>query len=107
MPAILPHFGVESNTPYSRGMSKSLYTPEQKQLTALLRQVRQEAGLTQAGLASRLGRPQTFVSKYELGERRLDLLQLRQICRAVGLTLEEFVRRLEVMLRDRAIDKPC
>ncbi len=85
-------------------MSKSLYTPEQEQLQALLRQVRLEAGLTQAGLAHRLGRPQTFVSKYELGERRLDLLQLRQICRAVGLTLEDFVRRLEGSLRDRGDD---
>lgn len=87
-------------------MSKSLYTPEQEALQVLLRQVRQEAGLTQAGLATRLGRPQTFVSKYELGERRLDLLQMRQICRAVGLTLEGFVRRLEAMLRDRGIDEP-
>ena len=82
-------------------MSKSIHTPEQKELEALLRQVRQEAGLTQGALAERLNRPQTFVSKYELGERRLDLLQLRQICRAVGVTLEEFVRRLEAALRDK------
>ncbi len=80
-------------------MSKSLYTPEQDRLQALLRQIRLEAGLTQAELARRLGRPQTFVSKYELGERRLDLLQLRQICRAVGLTLGGFVARLEELLR--------
>ncbi len=66
--------------------------------------MRQEADLTQADLAARLGRPQTFVSKYELGERRLDLPQLRQICRAVGLTLEKLVRRLEDLLRDRGLD---
>ena len=84
-------------------MSKSIHTPEQKQLELLLRQVRQEAGLTQGALAQLLNRPQTFVSKYELGERRLDVLQLRQICRAVGLTLEEFVRRLEVALRNQGL----
>ena len=84
-------------------MSKSIHTPEQKGLEALLRQVRQEASPTQGVLAQWILRPHTFVSKYELGERRLDLLQPRQICRAVGLPPEEFARRLEAVLRDRGI----
>jgi transcriptional regulator with XRE-family HTH domain len=50
-------------------------------------------------MAERLGQPQSFVSKYESGERRLDLIQLRQICEAVGTTLERFVRRLEKSLK--------
>ena len=58
-----------------------------------------EAGLTQLELASRLGIPQSFVSKYESGERRLDVLELRLVCQAVGVSLREFVRRLEKGLR--------
>ena len=50
-------------------------------------------------LASRLGVPQSFVSKYESGERRLDVLELRLVCQAVGVTLQEFVRRLEKGIR--------
>jgi transcriptional regulator with XRE-family HTH domain len=50
-------------------------------------------------LASRLGVPQSFVSKYESGERRLDVLELRLVCRAVGVSLQEFVRRLEKGIR--------
>lgn len=60
-----------------------------------MREVRTGAGLRQVDLAERLGQPQSFVSKYESGERRLDLLEVRRICEAVGITLEEFVRKLE------------
>ncbi|MCP4592394.1 MAG: helix-turn-helix transcriptional regulator [bacterium] len=70
-------------------------TPTQEHLQALLRRIRVEAGLRQTDLAGRLGQPQSFVSKYESGERRLDLLELRHICETVGTSLEEFVRRLE------------
>jgi transcriptional regulator with XRE-family HTH domain len=39
--------------------------------------------------------PQSVVSKYESGERRLDILELRQVCEATGITLTDFVARLE------------
>ena len=65
------------------------------QLLELLRQVRVEAGLRQVDLAKKLRQPQSFVSKYESGERRLDLLELHQVCNAVGTSLEEFVKRFE------------
>jgi transcriptional regulator with XRE-family HTH domain len=68
-------------------------------LQALLREVRTEAGLRQADLAERLGQPQSFVSKYESGERRLDILELREVCQAVGISFQEFVRRLEETLK--------
>src|SRR5438093_1435137 len=48
-------------------------------LQELLRQIRQSAGLRQQDLAAHIGEPQSFVSKYESGERRLDVLHLRQI----------------------------
>jgi transcriptional regulator with XRE-family HTH domain len=76
-------------------MQKSIFTDQQRRLQALLRQIRIDAKLRQSDLAERLGQPQSFVSKYESGERRLDLLELRQICQAVGTSLEAFVRRLE------------
>ena len=76
-------------------MSLTPSASDQKKLLSLLREVRVEAGLNQADLAARLGRPQSFVSKYETGERRLDILELRAVCAAVGLGLDDFVRRLE------------
>jgi transcriptional regulator with XRE-family HTH domain len=60
-----------------------------------LRKIRVEAGLRQTDLARRLGKPQSFVSKYESGERRLDVLELRRICQVVGISLQDFVQRLE------------
>ena len=51
--------------------------------------------MRQVDLANRLGQPQSYVSKYESGERRLDILELRQICNALGISIEAFVRRLE------------
>ncbi|MCY3022748.1 MAG: helix-turn-helix transcriptional regulator [Planctomycetota bacterium] len=80
-------------------MAKSIYTPQQERLQALLRQVRVAAGLRQVDMAKRLGRPQSYVSKYEAGERRLDLLEIRQICAAAGISLTDFVSRLEDILR--------
>jgi transcriptional regulator with XRE-family HTH domain len=68
-------------------------------LLILLRQIRLDAGLRQTELAARLGKPQSFVSKYESGERRLDILELRLVCKAAGTSLKEFVRRLEDALR--------
>jgi transcriptional regulator with XRE-family HTH domain len=61
----------------------------------LLRGLRTDAGLTQTELARRLGRPQSYVSKYEAGERRLDFLEVREVCSALGTPMEEFLRRFE------------
>jgi len=76
-------------------MGKSLSSKDGEKVAALLRAVRSESGLTQAAVAQRLEVPQSFVSKYESGERRLDLVELRQICRALGISLGDFVRRFE------------
>jgi transcriptional regulator with XRE-family HTH domain len=79
-------------------MGKSIFTLEQEKLQELLRQIRQEAGLRQSELAKRLKVSQSYVSKYEAGEKRLDLIELRRICQAMGISLEEFVRRFEGLL---------
>jgi len=76
-------------------MRKSIYTPDQEQLQALLKELRREAGLRQTDLADRLGTAQSFVSKYEAGERRLDFLELRMVCQALGVGMAEFVKRFE------------
>ncbi|HKZ01171.1 MAG TPA: helix-turn-helix transcriptional regulator [Pyrinomonadaceae bacterium] len=81
-------------------MSRFTGTSEQRKLRAVLRQMRVEAGLKQSDLARKLNQSQSFVSKYESGERRLDLLELRDICAAVGHTLAQFVTRLENSLHE-------
>ena len=67
-------------------------------LRTLLRELRHQKGLRQADLAERLGQPQSFVSKYETGERRLDILELRLVCRLLGLSLEAFASMLDERL---------
>jgi transcriptional regulator with XRE-family HTH domain len=67
---------------------------DKEALLDALREARSEVGLTQAELAARLGRPQSFVSKYESGERRLDLIELSEVCKALGISLESFVSRV-------------
>jgi transcriptional regulator with XRE-family HTH domain len=87
-------------------MSRFTGSPEQRRLRALLRQIRAEAGLKQADLAKKLKQSQSFVSKYESGERRLDLLELKDICDAVGLSLGDFVRRFEGSLNEATREVP-
>lgn len=64
-----------------------------KRVTALLRQLRLDAGLTQMALAESLRQTQSYVSKYESGEQRLDLTEIELICKVVGVSLREFVDR--------------
>lgn len=74
-------------------MDKSIYTQEYSVFCRTLRLVREEAGLTQEAVAAELGATQTFVSKCERGERRLDLVELRAWCEAMGVDLTRFVQR--------------
>lgn len=74
-------------------MQKSISSSKQTTFLRLMRLIRQEAGLRQIDVAERLKQPQSFVSKYESGERRLDLLELELVCRACETDLSNFVRR--------------
>jgi len=74
--------------------------PEQKVLQSLLRQLRIDAGLRQKDIAKALGKRPSFVSYYETGARRLDLLELREVCEALGISLGVFVRKFEESLLD-------
>lgn len=65
------------------------------QMIDLLIAARKDAGLTQAEIGARLGQRQTFVSKYELGERRLDAAEFVSVCRAIGVDVSELIRQAE------------
>lgn len=60
-----------------------------------IRDLRKSAGLTQSELAKALDKPQSYVSKYESGERRLDIIELREIVHCCGSCLEKFVKKFE------------
>ena len=64
-----------------------------KRLQELLVQARKQANLTQAELSSRLKRPQSFVSKYERGERRLDVVEFVEVAKALGIDPLRFLRQ--------------
>ena len=66
-------------------MAKSQHTPENTLLRQLLINAREGRKITQASLAAALGKPQSFIAKIEVGERRLDVLEFCAIVRALGL----------------------
>jgi transcriptional regulator with XRE-family HTH domain len=68
----------------TRGIGKSVHSPDQAAFCELMIGARKAAGLTQHALALRLKKPQSFVAKYEGGERRLDVLEFIAITRALG-----------------------
>jgi len=76
-------------------MRSSTWDTQNKILQELLRNLRAKSGFTQLELAVLLDRPQSYVSKYESGERRLDLLEIRNICICCGVDLPKFVQLLE------------
>ncbi len=67
-----------------------------------LRQVRLDAQLTQAELSCKLNKPQSFVSKYEGGERRLDFYELYLICSALNITLSDFIAIFEDLAKENS-----
>jgi transcriptional regulator with XRE-family HTH domain len=75
-------------------MAKSLHTPEYEHFRALLVEARESAGLTQLEVASRLDRPQSFVAKYEGGERRLDVIEFLEVCEALGVDSNRLIAQL-------------
>jgi transcriptional regulator with XRE-family HTH domain len=81
-------------------VKKSLQRREYKILLQVLYQLRTSSGLRQEDLASKLDEPQSFVSKIECGERRIDLVELKDICEALGSSLEEFITEFKKALND-------
>ena len=75
-------------------MTKSAFTAEYDRFRELLVKARKSKLLTQAALARKLSRPQSYVSKYEIGERRLDVIEFLEVARAIGIDPVRFVRDL-------------
>jgi transcriptional regulator with XRE-family HTH domain len=76
-------------------VKKALYERNYAAVTDLLKEERRKAGLTQAKLAKKLRRPQSYVSKYERGDRRLDVIEFLEIARAIKFDPSEFLQRLD------------
>lgn len=78
-------------------MARSTHHQDYQTFLGLLRDLREGAGLTQVMLAKKLGNTQTFVSKVERGERRLDLVEFVEVCEALGIdpraALDEYLAR--------------
>jgi transcriptional regulator with XRE-family HTH domain len=79
-------------------MPKTKFTRAEEAFRQFLRELRLDKGLTQAELAKRHRQPQSYVSKYETGERRLDFVETALVCEAIGLRLEEFAAAFSIRL---------
>jgi len=83
-------------------MTRSVFTALYVQLRKLLIRSRKRAHLTQHELAKRLSRPQSFVSKYEIGERRLDVVEYLSIAEEIGF---DAIGELQVLYRRHRVGK--
>jgi transcriptional regulator with XRE-family HTH domain len=87
-------------------MQKTLISPEYRVFLGLLREMRLKAGVTQIELAERLEETQSFVSKCERGERRLDLVEVRRWCHCLGISFHAFIQGFENRLPIPGTTKP-
>ncbi len=80
-------------------MQKSIHSRDYQAFQRLLREARERAGMSQEELAERLGETQSFVSKCERGERRLDVVETWRFCEALGVSFRGFAAKLDAALR--------
>jgi transcriptional regulator with XRE-family HTH domain len=76
-------------------MDKSIHTKQYRILIGIIREVRESRQITQERLASMLSVQQAVISKIETCERRIDLIELRQICLALGVSLASIINKFE------------
>ena len=86
-------------------MEKSPFSKEYGLFLINLRNARNKARLTQEGLAKLLGETQSFISKVERGERRLDVVELRAFCRALKVPFPSFISKLHRAITASERDK--
>ena len=80
--------------PRARKLDKSVHSAGQTAFCELMIKARKAAGLTQHQLAKRLHKPQSFVAKYEGGERRVDVVEFIEICKAIEADPNKLLRVL-------------
>lgn len=76
-------------------MSKSIFSDGYNLLRTCLVKAREKKGLTQVDVATKLGKPQSYVSKYERGERRLDVVEFLEVARVLGVEPYKILKELE------------
>lgn len=81
-------------------MEKSIISKDYILFLAFLKKVRVDAGVTQEQLAKKLKATQSFLSKVERGERRIDFIELRKWLRALGVPLSDFVTGFEIYVKE-------
>ena len=91
---VQPVLGLTCFEIYIRRVMKSVFTKRYKLFLAILISTREEKGLSQHQLAKKLKKPQSFVSKYERGERRLDVVEFLDIVKALGADEQEIISKL-------------
>ena len=79
-------------------MPKSIYSDQYRVMLQLLQQLRKEMGVTQIDLMRRLELDQSSISRIETGDRRIDPIELRKYCIAIGVPFVDFVAQLEALL---------
>ena len=85
-----PVLGYPLQAAYHRRVSKTRYSQADEIFREFLKETRVTKNLTQADVAASLGLPQSYVSKYESGERRLDFVETVRVCEALGMSIEAF-----------------
>lgn len=76
-------------------MPSSLHSHYYQIFRSLLVAAREKSGLTQVQIAERLGKPQSFISKYERGERRLDFPEFIELANVLGIDVADFVNHYQ------------
>lgn len=84
-------------------MPHAFHSSPYQHMLRILTQARRDAGITQSELAQRMGRRQTFVSKVEQGERRLDLIELIIWCRLLDTDVHHIVSSVELEVSDSSL----
>ena len=80
-------------------MTKSIFTSAYRSFLELLIQIRKEKNITQVQLAQKLKKPQSYISKYESAERRLDIIETLEILKKLNVSSVDFWKRLERILK--------
>jgi DNA-binding transcriptional regulator YiaG len=104
-----PHFGgkpvmgvaVPLNNLAENQLAGSVHTTAYKHLLSTIVEARSKAGLSQAQLAQRIGKPASFVGKYEVGERRLDVIELMVVLNALDADSTDFILELRKHLPEQ------
>jgi transcriptional regulator with XRE-family HTH domain len=80
---------------------KSIHDQAYRLLIGMLKEIRKKQKVTQAEMAERIGSDQTYVSKVETMERRIDVIEVRSMCKALGIDFLRFIKDFEERLQDK------